>query len=257
MQVSYGVDKKTEELNYEEIKNIALLEKPNIIVAGYTAYSKKIDWKKFKEIADSCGAFLMADVSHTAGLVSAGELSSPFEYCDVVTMTTHKTLRGPRAALIFSRVDEKEIYKKIDKAIFPGLQGGPHLNTIAAIAVALKEADTPAFKKYAKQVIKNARAMAEEFKKLGWRVVSGGTDTHLFLLDTISQGISGKTASEILEQNNIILNKNTIPFDTRSPVDPSGIRIGTPAETTRGKKEKDFVAIARKIDKILRSKMVK
>lgn len=264
-QVSYGVDKKTEELNYGEIKKIALKEKPNIVVAGFTAYSRKIDWKKFKEIANNVvypeqsrrGAYLMADVSHIAGLIAAGEHPSPFSYCDVVTMTTHKTLRGPRAALIFSKIDEREIYKKIDRAIFPGLQGGPHLNAIASVAVALAEATRPSFKKYIKQVVNNARVMAEEFKKLGWRVVSGGTDTHLFLLDTFSQGISGKEAGELLEKNNIIVNKNTIPFDTRSPMDPSGIRIGTPAETTRGKKEKDFVLIARKIDRILRAKMVK
>lgn len=263
-QVSYGVDEKTEELDYEKIKEIALKEKPNIIVAGFTAYSRKIDWKKFREISDSCGAYLMADVSHTAGLISAGELSSPFEYCDIVTMTTHKTLRGPRAALIFYNKNSKtalkngiEIEKAINKAVFPGLQGGPHLNAIAGVAVALKEADTSTFKKYAKQVIKNAKAMALEFKKLGWRVVSGGTDTHMFLLDTWmdGKGVSGKVASEILEKNNIIVNKNTIPFDKRSPVDPSGIRIGTPAETTRGKKEKDFIVIARKIDKILKKEI--
>jgi glycine hydroxymethyltransferase len=210
----------------------------------------------------------MADISHIAGLVATGEHPSPFLYCDVVTTTTHKTLRGPRAALIFSKIDEREIYKKIDKAVFPGLQGGPHLNAIAAVAVALKEAMSPVFKKYIKQVVKNAKAMADEFKKLGWRVVSGGTDTHLFLLDVASgpaplrksfagQNLTGKEVSEILEKNNIIVNKNTIPFDTRNPVDPSGIRIGTPAETTCGKKEKDFIAIAQKIDKILRTKMLK
>jgi glycine hydroxymethyltransferase len=251
-QVPYGVNKETEQLDYTEIRDIALRERPNIIVAGYTANSRKIDWKKFREIADACNAYLLADISHIAGLVAAGEHPSPFPYADAVTTTTHKTLRGPRAAIIFSIIDQREINKKIDKAVFPGLQGGPHLNTIAAVAVCLREADTPAFKKYIKQVVKNARACAEEFKKLGWRVISGGTDTHLFLVDTISQGISGKEASELLEKNNIIVNKNTIPFDTHSPVDPSGIRIGTPAETTRGKKEKDFVVIARKIDKILK-----
>ena len=265
-QVSYGVNKITEELNYEEIKKIALEEKPDIIVAGYTAYSKKIYWQKFREIADACGVFLMADVSHIAGLIAAGELASPFEYCDVVTMTVHKTLRGPRAALIFANRESKiakvknvDIAKLIDKAVFPGLQGGPHLNAITAVAVALKEAFSPAFKKYIKQVVKNAKVMSTEFKKLGWRVVSGGTDTHLFLLDTYCKGvgIAGKEASDILEKNGIIVNKNTIPFDNRSPVDPSGIRIGTPAETTRGKKEKDFIAIARKIDKILRAKIGK
>ncbi len=275
-QVSYGVDKNTEQLDYDEIKKIAEQEKPNIIVAGFTAYSRKIDWQKFREIvdevnrihseqsrgtADTKHTFLMADISHIAGLVVAGEHPSPFKYCDVVTTTTHKTLRGPRAALIFSRIDERELNKKIDRAVFPGLQGGPHLNAIAAVAVALKEAATPAFKKYIKQVVKNAKAMAEEFKKLGWRVISGGTDTHLFLLDVVTplrksfagQNFTGKEVSEILEKHNIIVNKNTIPFDSRSPMDPSGIRIGTPAETTRGKKEKDFVVIARKIDNILRS----
>jgi glycine hydroxymethyltransferase len=273
-QVSYGVNKETEQLDYEEIKKIAIQEKPDIIVAGYTAYSRKVDWQKFREIADSVGAYLMADISHIAGLVATGEHPSPFEYCDVVTTTTHKTLRGPRAALIFADKESKiakqkgvDISKAIDKAVFPGLQGGPHINAIAAVAVALAEATTSAFKKYIKQVVKNARAMSEEFKKLGWRVVSDGTDTHLFLLDVVNspstrsacsgQNLTGKEVSEILEKNNIIVNKNTIPFDSRSPMDPSGIRIGTPAETTRGKKEKDFVNIARKIDKILRAKMLK
>jgi len=265
-QVPYGVNKETEQLDYEEIKKITIQEKPDIIIAGYTAYSRKIDWQKFREIANSVGAYLMADISHIAGLVVTGEHPSPFEYCDVVTTTTHKTLRGPRAAMIFTNKESKiakqkgvDIAKVIDKAVFPGLQGGPHINAIAAVAVALAEATTPAFKKYIKQVVKNAGVMAEEFKKLGWRVVSGGTDTHLFLLDTWmgGKGISGKVASEILEKNNIIVNKNTIPFDSRSPMDPSGIRIGTPAETTRGKKEEDLVNIARKIDKILRAKMLK
>lgn len=252
-QVAYGVDKQTEMLDYDEVRSIAMMEKPDIIVAGYTAYSREIDWKKFREIASEAGSILMADISHIAGLVAAGEHPSPFQYADVVTTTTHKTLRGPRAALIFYRLGERELGKKIDKAVFPGLQGGPHLNNIAAVAVALKEASTPAFKKYIKQLVKNAKACAAEFQKLGWRVVSGGTDTHLFLLDTMSQGVSGKTASEILEKNNIIVNKNTIPFDTRTPIDPSGIRIGTPAETTRGKDEKDFIKIARSVDKILKS----
>lgn len=277
-QIPYGVSKETEELNYEEVRKIALEERPDLIVAGFTAYSRQIDWQKFRGIADEASrnrheggtTFLLADISHIAGLVAAGEHASPFEYCDAVTMTTHKTLRGPRAALIFSRnsvlaQDGTAISKKIDRAVFPGLQGGPHLNAIAAVAVALKEAVAPAFKKYIKQVVKNAKAMSEEFARLGWRVVSGGTDTHLFLLDVVDgpstrfarsgQNLTGKIASEILEKNNIIVNKNTIPFDTRSPADPSGIRIGTPAETTRGRKEKDFVRIAREIDKILRNEI--
>src|SRR3989344_3727390 len=170
-QVPYGVDAKTEKINYEEIAKIAEREKPNIIVAGYTAYPRIVDWKKFREIADKVDAYLMVDMSHFAGLVAGEAYPSPFSYADVVTTTVHKTLRGPRAALIFSRVDEREIYKKIDKAVFPGLQGGPHLNQIAAVAVALQEANTPAFKKYAKQIVKNADTFAKELKKLGWKII--------------------------------------------------------------------------------------
>jgi len=253
-QVPYGVDKKTETLDYKELARIAKKEKPNIIVAGYTAYPRKIDWKKFREIADSVGAYLMVDMSHIAGLIAGGAHTSPFPYADVVTTTTHKTLRGPRAAIIFVRKDERELDKKIDKAVFPGLQGGPHENQIAAVAVALKEASAPAFKKYATQVVKNASVLADELKKLGWRIVSGGTDNHLLLVDVWMEGkgITGAEASDRLEKEGIIVNKNTIPFDTRSPFDPSGIRIGTAAETTRGKKEKDMKVIAKKIDTILR-----
>lgn len=253
-QVPYGVDEQTETLNYDAIKAIAVRDKPAVIVAGYTAYPRIIDFKKFREIADACQAILMVDMSHFAGLVAGGIYPSPFEYADVVTTTTHKTLRGPRAAMIFSRRDERELPKKIDKAVFPGLQGGPHLNQIAGVAVALGEAMKPDFKKYAKQVVKNAAALAHELARLGWRIVSGGTDTHLVLVDVWmgGKGISGKEASERLEKAGIIVNKNTIPNDTRSPVDPSGIRLGTPAETTRGKKEKDFVKIAKKINEVLR-----
>ena len=262
-QVPYGVNQKTELLDYEEIKQIALREKPQIIVTGYTAYPRIIDFKKFREIADVSGAYLMVDMSHFAGLVAGEVYPSPFEYADVVTTTTHKTLRGPRAAMIFSKKDPpnmigragaRELPKKIDKAVFPGLQGGPHLNQIAAVAVALKEADTPAFKKYAKQVVKNAKVLSNELARLGWRIVSGGTDTHLLLVDIWlnGKGIGGKEVSDRLEKAGIIVNKNTIPFDTRNPVDPSGIRLGSAAETTRGKKEKDFVEIAEGIDKTLR-----
>jgi len=254
VQVPYGVDEKTEVLNYEATKAIAAWEKPAIIVAGYTAYPRIIDFKKFREIADSCQAILMVDMSHFAGLVAGGVYPSPFQYADIVTTTVHKTLRGPRAALIFSRKDERNLPTKIDKAVFPGLQGGPHLNQIAAVAVALDEAMKPEFKKYAKQVVKNAAALAGELARLGWRIVSGGTDTHLLLVDTWmnGKGIGGKEASERLEKAGIIVNKNTIPFDTRSPVDPSGIRLGAPAETTRGKQEKDFTEIAKKINEVLR-----
>jgi glycine hydroxymethyltransferase len=255
-QVPYGVDSVTEVIDYDEIKKIAEKEKPQIIVAGFTAYPRKVDFKKFREIAQSVGAYLMVDMSHFAGLVAGKAYSSPFDHADIVTTTAHKTLRGPRSAMIFSQIDERELYKKIDKAVFPGLQGGPHLNQIAAVAVALKEADTPAFKKYASQVVKNANTLAKELKKLGWKIISGGTDTHLILVDTWMNGagISGKEASDRLEAEGIIVNKNTIPGETRSPMDPSGIRLGTAAETTRGKKEKDMVKIAQKMDKILRKK---
>ncbi len=254
VQVPYGVDEKTEVLDYAALKELALKEKPGIIVAGYTAYPRIVDWKKWREIADACGAILMVDMSHIAGLVAGGVYPTPFAYADVVTTTTHKTLRGPRSALIFSKIDAREFGKKIDKAVFPGLQGGPHNNQIAAVAVALKEAASPAFKKYAAQVLKNAHILADELTKLGWRIVSGGTDSHLVLVDTWmgGKGIGGKEASDLLEKEGIIVNKNAIPFDKRSPVDPSGIRLGTAAETTRGKKEKDFKKIAVKIDTILK-----
>ena len=256
VQIPFGVDSKTEVIDYDDLKKIADREKPNIIVAGFTAYPRRVDFKKCREVADSCGAILMVDMSHFAGLVAGKEYPSPFQYADVVTTTVHKTLRGPRSALIFSKIDERELYKKIDRAVFPGLQGGPHLNQIAAVAVALKEASSPTFKKYAKQVVKNASALAKELSKLGWRVVSLGTDTHLVLVDTWmdGKGISGKDASLKLEQKGIIVNKNTIPGEKRTPMDPSGIRLGSAAETTRGKKEKDFINIARKIDSVLRGK---
>jgi glycine hydroxymethyltransferase len=261
LQVPYGLDEETELLNYEELMKIAMQEKPAIIVSGYTAYPRIIDWKKMREIADACGAYMMVDMSHIAGLVAGGVYPSPFEYADIVTTTTHKTLRGPRSALIFVRKDQRELDKKIDKAVFPGLQGGPHQNQIAGVAVALKEASTPAFKKYAKQIIKNTAVLAGELSRLGWRIVSGGTDTHLLLVDTWNGGkknekgaggVSGKEASLLLEKRGIIVNMNTIPYDTRSPMDPSGIRLGAAAETTRGRKEKDFINIARSVDKILR-----
>lgn len=253
-QVPYGVDKKTETLDYEELAKIAMLEQPKMIVAGYTAYPRKVDWGKLRGIADGCGALLMADMSHVAGLVAGRAYPSPFGHADVVTTTTHKTLRGPRSAMIFSRIDERELHKKIDKAVFPGLQGGPHANQIAAVAVALREAMQPEFRSYAKRVVSNARALAKTLKELGWRLVSGGTDSHLVLVDTWmnGEGLGGKEASELLEKAGIIVNKNAIPGDDRSPVDPSGIRLGTAAETTRGANEKDMTNIARRIDEILR-----
>ena len=253
-QVPFGVSKESEVLDYEELKRIALREKPKMIIAGFTAYPCVIDWAKFREIATACGAYLMVDMSHVAGLVAGKAYPSPFPYADIVTTTTHKTLRGPRGALIFSKVDSRELNKKIDRAVFPGLQGGPHMNQTAAIAVALKEAATPAFKKYARQVILNAQTLARELSILGWRIISGGTESHLILVDVAKEGIGGKEASDKLEKAGIIVNKNAIPYDTRPPVDPSGIRLGTAGETTRGKKEKDMITLAKKIDKVLRSK---
>jgi len=263
IQIPYGLDQTTEALNYDQLRELAIKEKPLIVVSGYTAYPRTIDWKQIRGIADSAEALMMVDMSHIAGLVAGGVYPSPFDYADVVTTTTHKTLRGPRSALIFVKKDARELDKKIDKAVFPGLQGGPHMNQIAAVAVALKEAASPSFKKYAKQVVKNAAVLAEELSNLGWRIISGGTDTHLILVDTWNignknekgaGGVTGHEASLKLEKAGIIVNKNTIPFDTRSPMDPSGIRLGSAAETTRGKKEKDFKIIAKKIDAVLRGK---
>lgn len=262
-QVSFGVDPKSEILDYESLKELAIKERPNLIVAGFTAYPREVNFKKFREIADACGAYLMVDMSHFAGLVAGGVYNSPFEYADVVTTTTHKTLRGPRGAIIFSRKgktvpnskgEQISISALIDKAIFPGLQGGPHMSQIAGIAVALKEANTPAFKKYALQVKKNAKILAEELQKLGWRVVSSGTDSHLLLVDVWmnGKGISGSEAEAKLEAAGIICNKNTIPGETRGAFDPSGIRLGSPAETSRGAKEKDMIKLAKRIDSVLR-----
>lgn len=247
-QVPYGVDRRTERLDYAVIMSAAKRAKPRLIVTGYSAYSRIVDFKKFRRIADAAGAILLVDMSHFAGLVAGRAYPSPFPYADVVMTTTHKTLRGPRAALIFSK---KKYSAAIDKAVFPGLQGGPHANNIAAIGVALYEAAQPAFRRYAKQTVKNAKALAAALIRLGWRVVSGGTDTHLFLMDTFACGIGGKPASEKLERVGIIVNKNVLPYDSRAPSDPSGIRIGTPAVTTRGMKERDMVRLAKKITSAL------
>ncbi len=252
-QVSYSVDPTTHQIDYTKLKEIAIQEKPAILVCGFSAYPRNINFKKFREIANACGALLLADISHIAGLVTGGEHGSPFPYADIVTTTTHKTLRGPRGALIFSKIDERNFSQKIDRAVFPGLQGGPHMNAIAGIAVALEEASKPAFKKYSQQVVKNANALATELKNLGWKLVSGGTDNHIVLVDVFgSIGMGGQEASIRLEKAGIIVNKNTIPHDTRSPHDPSGIRLGSPMETTKRKKEKDFIKIAQEIDRVLR-----
>ncbi|OGZ44189.1 MAG: serine hydroxymethyltransferase [Candidatus Ryanbacteria bacterium RIFCSPHIGHO2_02_FULL_45_17b] len=247
-QVPYGVNKKTERLDYRELEAIAKKEKPKLIVAGFTAYPRRIDWASFRRVADSCGAILMVDMSHIAGLVAGGAHPSPFPYADVVTTTVHKTLRGPRSAMIFSRL---EYALAIDKAVFPGMQGGPHVNQIAGIATALYEASQPEFKTYAAQIVKNARVLGDELSKKGWRVVSGGTDNHVLLLDTWARGVTGAEASDALEKHGIVVNKNTIPFDERKPMDPSGIRIGTAAVTTQGMKEKDMKRIADRMHAIL------
>jgi len=254
--IQYELNKETEVIDYEALKKIAVSEKPNIIVCGFTAYPRIVDFKKFREIADASGALLHVDMSHFGGLVAGGAYPSPFPYADSVMTTTHKSLRGPRHALLFVKKDAREFDKKIDKMIIPGLFGGPHENSIAAVAVALLEASKPEFKKYAKQVIKNAKVLAKELQKLGWHIISGGTDSHLILMDTWmdGKGIPGKDASIKLEKAGIIVNMNTIPGDPRGPMDPSGIRLGTCAETTRGKKEGDMVKLAVKMDKILRSK---
>lgn len=254
--LQFELDAKTEMIDYKALESLAQVERPDIIVAGFTAYPRTVDFKKFRAIADKCGALLHVDMSHFAGLVAGGVYPSPFPYADSVMTTTHKSLRGPRQALLFVKKDSREFDKKLDKMVIPGLFGGPHENNIAAVAIALKEADTPDFRKYAKQVVKNAQTLAGELSKLGWHIISGGTDSHLILMDTWmnGKGVSGSDASKRLEKAGIIVNMNTIPGDPRSVMDPSGIRLGTCAETTVGKKEKDMIKIARKIDKILKGK---
>jgi glycine hydroxymethyltransferase len=246
--IPYEVDKDTGKIDMEKVRELAVQHKPKLIVAGYTAYPRNIEWKKFKEIADEVGALTMADISHTAGLIAGGELESPVPYFDVVMTTTHKTLRGPRGAIIMCK--EKHA-KAIDRAVFPGMQGGPHEHIIAGKAVAFGEALKPEFKEYAKQIRKNAHHLAEELKKRGFKLVSDGTDTHLILVDLTNKGVPGKIAQTALDTVGITLNKNTVPFDPRSPMDPSGIRMGTPAVTTRGMKEPEMARIADWIDRVI------
>ena len=242
-------------LHYEAIEKQAIKEKPKIIVCGFTAYPRIIDFKRFSAIADKVGAYLMADISHIAGLIVGGAHPSPVEYADVVTTTTHKTLRGPRGALIM--VTEKGVAKNsdlpklIDAAIIPGLQGGPHDNQTAAIAVALKEASNESFKRYAKQIVANANTLADGLKKFGFHLVSGGTDNHLILIDLGSKNVNGAVAALALEVGGIVVNKNGVPFDTMPPYYPSGIRLGTPAITTRGMKEKEMNKIAQWMNKVV------
>lgn len=240
---SYGVDDNGY-IDYSEVLNIAKEVKPKLIWAGFSAYSRILDWQKFRDVADEVGAYLVADISHVAGLIAGGVYPSPVNFAHVITTTTHKTLRGPRGALIMC--NDEELAMKIDKAVFPGLQGGPHNNVIAGIAVALKEASTDEFKKYAKQVVDNAKVLSNKLIEHGYSVISGGTDNHLFLVDVVkSVGVTGEEASTILESVNITVNKNGIPNDERKPWDPSGVRIGTPAITTRGLKESDMDIVAK------------
>ncbi|MBP6281699.1 MAG: serine hydroxymethyltransferase [Leptotrichiaceae bacterium] len=247
--LEYGLNSETELIDYEEIRKQALEEKPKIIVAGASAYSRIIDFKKFREIADEVGAYLMVDMAHIAGLVVAGEHPNPIEYADVVTSTTHKTLRGPRGGIILT--NNEEIAKKVDRTIFPGIQGGPLMHIIAAKAVAFKEALTPEYKEYQKQVVKNAKAMSEELISGGLRIVSGGTDNHLMLVDLRPKKVTGKLAEEILEKAGITCNKNAIPNDPEKPFVTSGVRLGTPAITARGMKENEARIIAKMIIKVL------
>lgn len=246
--VPYGVDKDTETINYDEVEKIALAEKPKLIVAGASAYPRVIDFKRFREIADKVGAYLMVDMAHIAGLVAAGLHPSPVPYADVVTTTTHKTLRGPRGGVIMCK---EYLAAKIDKAVFPGTQGGPLEHVIAGKAVAFGEALTDEFKVYQKQIILNSAAMADEIQKLGIKLVSGGTDNHLMLLDFSSLGVTGLEVEKNLDKAGITVNKNTVPNETRSPKITSGIRVGTPSVTTRGMKEDDMRLIARLIAKIV------
>ena len=255
--VQYGVGRDGY-LDYDEIRKLARKEKPKIIVAGATAYPRIIDFKEFGKIAKEVNAYFMADISHIAGLIATGVHPSPFPYADVITTTTHKTLRGPRGAIIFanrkSQIAKRykiDIASAIDKAVFPGLQGGPHDNQTAAIAVCLKEALSPLFKKYGRQVVKNAKALSHELQKFGFQLISGGTDNHLMLIDLTNLGISGREAQNQLEEVGIIVNCNTIPYETRSSFDPSGIRLGTPAITARGMKEKEMKKVAELIYRTL------
>ena len=250
---SYGVNETTEEIDYEELRLIARCYKPKLIIAGASAYSRKIDFEKFKQIADEVGAYLMVDMAHISGLVAAGVHMNPVPFADIVTSTTHKTLRGPRGGIILT--NNEEIAKKVNKTIFPGIQGGPLMHVIAAKAQCFSEALEPDFKEYAVNVLKNAKAMAEEFKRLGVKVISGGTDNHLMLIDVNkSFGLTGKEAETLLDKINVTVNKNMIPFDKLKPNLTSGLRLGSAAMTTRGLNEEEFKIITESIVEVLRNK---
>lgn len=250
--IGYDVNPKTELIDYDEVERLAKENKPKMIIAGASAYSRIIDFKRFREIADSVGAYLMVDMAHIAGLVAAGLHPNPVEYADVVTSTTHKTLRGPRGGIILT--NSEEIIKKINKTIFPGIQGGPLMHVIAAKAQSFSEALDPSFKTYQEQVLKNIKALSKSLEENGFRIVSGGTDNHLILVDVTSSNLTGKEAEKLLDEINITVNKNTIPYDKASPMITSGIRIGSPAMTTRGLKEDEFYEIGNIISDALLKK---
>jgi glycine hydroxymethyltransferase len=246
--VPYLVDRETQRIDYDAVRDLARRERPRIIVTGATAYPRQLDFKLFSEIAREVDAYLLADISHIAGLIAGGAHPSPLPWADVVTTTTHKTLRGPRGAMILCRAD---LADKIDKAVFPGLQGGPHNHTTAAIGVALKEAGTPEFRSYAHQIVTNARTLADELLRRGFNLVSGGTDNHLILVDLTNRGVIGKKAARALDRAGIICNYNTVPYDPRKPFSPSGIRLGTPAVTSRAMGEAEMRQIAAWIDRVI------
>jgi len=248
--VPYGLDKNTGRIDYDEVESLAKEHKPKLIVVGASAYPRTLDFEAFRRIADQVGAPIMVDMAHIAGLVAAGVHPTPVPHAEYVTTTTHKTLRGPRGGMILCR---EEYAKKLNSNIFPGIQGGPLMHVIAAKAVAFKEALTPEFKTYAEQVVKNAQALAEELVSRGYNLVSGGTDNHLMLLDFTGTELTGKVAEAVLEKAGITVNKNAVPFDTRSPFVTSGIRIGTPATTTRGLKEKDMRQVGAWVDEALQN----
>ena len=247
--IPYGVDRETERIDYDALEKLAAEHHPRMIIAGASAYARIIDFERIAAIAKNVDAIFMVDMAHIAGLVAAGQHPSPVPYADIVTTTTHKTLRGPRGGLILGR--DEELGKKINKAVFPGIQGGPLMHVIAAKAVALGEALKPSFKEYGAQVVKNAAALADELTKLGYRIVSGGTDTHVMLVDLTNKDITGKEAQTLLDEVNITSNRNTIPFEPRSPFVTSGIRLGSPALTTRGFREEDMREVARIIAHVL------
>ena len=246
--VAMNVRQDTEEIDYEEAARLAKEHKPKLIFAGASNYSRVFDWKKLREIADSCGAYLACDVAHYAGLIAAGEYPNPVPYADVVTTTTHKTLRGPRGGLILCK---ESLAKAINSSVFPGVQGGPLMHVIAAKAVCFGEALTPAFKEYQHQVMLNAKALAKALQDKGYRLVAGGTDSHVMCLDLRAKGLTGKVAEAALDKAGITANKNTIPFDPEKPFVTSGLRIGTPAVTTRGMKEEDMAQVAEFIDRAI------